>query len=154
MLGTREYGSGAFGGKWLTITMPELADFADQRFLDNHCFDYGGLDEIDGDSLLRIEFLPASGVHDPDIAGTLFLDPRSYQIRLALMSVVNPNKQMRATTGGQAIRAVFKEVIPGVSVLDVISSLVFARDDPKVPLTEPATETQRTLSVHFLRGKP
>ena len=26
----------------ITVTMPELADFADQRFLENHCFDFGG----------------------------------------------------------------------------------------------------------------
>jgi hypothetical protein len=134
--------------------MPELADFADQAFLNNHCFDYGGVDQIEGDSLLRIEFMPAPIVHDPDVAGTLFLDPRTYQIRLALMSVVNPNKQMRKMTGGQSIRAEFKEVIPGVPVLHTVSSLVFPKEDPKAPLTEPSTETQRTLSVKFLRGKP
>jgi hypothetical protein len=71
-----------------------------------------------------------------------------------MMSVVNPNKRMREVTGGQAIRAVFREVIPGVPVLDLVSSLVFAPEDPKAPPVEPSTETQRTLSVRFLKGKP
>src|ERR1041385_4979855 len=39
MLGTRVYGPGVFEGKWTTITVPELADFADAAFLNNHCFD-------------------------------------------------------------------------------------------------------------------
>jgi len=48
----------------------------------------------------------------------------------------------------------FKEVVPGVPILDVVSSVVYPRDDPKAAPQEPATETQRTLSVRFLRGRP
>jgi carboxypeptidase family protein len=154
MLGTREYGPGVFGGKWLTITMPDLADFADQNFLNNHCFDFGGVEQVEGDSLLRIEFIPAPTVREPDVDGSLFLDPHTYQIRFALMNVVNPNKQMRQTTGGQSIRAKFSEIMPGVPVLDVVTSFVFAPDDPKAPSREPSTETQRTLGVKFLKGQP
>jgi hypothetical protein len=154
MIGAREYASGAFAGKWLTITIPELSDFADPHFLDNHCFDFGGLDLVDGDSVLRMEFTPAPVVHDPDVAGTLFLDPKTFQLRYAQLVVVNLNKQMRQQIGGQAIRATYSEALPGIPVLDVISSMVYAKDDPKGPPLEPSTETQRTLSVKFLRGKP
>jgi hypothetical protein len=154
LLGTREYGPGVFAGKWVTITMPELADFADEAFLGNHCFDYGGMDEIDGDSLLRVEFIPAPRVHDPDVAGTLFLDPHTYQLRLTLMSVVNLNAQMRKSSDGQSVRASFVEIVPGVSVPQEIASLVFVKSDPKGPPREPSAEVQRTLSVKFLKGRP
>jgi hypothetical protein len=154
MLGTREYPSGVFAGKWSTITMPELADFADERFLLNHCFDFSGIDAVDGDSLIRIDFTPAPVVHDPDVAGTIFLDRVNYQLRITDISVVNLTKRLRDQMGGQSIRARFHEVIPGVPVLNSVSSMVYPKDDPKHPPQEPATEDHRVLSVKFLRGRP
>lgn len=154
MLGTREYEGGVFGGRWVTVTLPELADFGDERFLVNHCFDFGGLDVVNGDTLLRVDFSPAPMVHTPDVSGTMFLDPKTYQLRLMLVSLVNLTKQIGEQIGGQTIRATFTEVVPGVPVVDVVSSVVFPREDPKKPPREPATEMQRTLRVRFLRGKP
>jgi hypothetical protein len=154
MLGTREYASGVFAGKWTTITMPELADFADERFLINHCFEFGGLDVVDGDSVIRVDFSPAPVVHDLDIAGTIFLDPVTYQLRVMDIAVVNLNRQLRNEMSGQSIRSHFREVIPGVPVLSAISSVVFPKEDPKRPGQEPSTEHHRILSVRFLRGKP
>jgi hypothetical protein len=154
LLGTREYASGVFGGVWTTITLPELSDFADENFLNYHCFDYGGVELVDGDTLLRVDFIPAPTVHDPDVAGAIFLDPKTYQIRSTFISLVNLTKQLRERIGGQSIRVTFKEVVPGVPILDVVSSMVYPRDDPKAPPQEPATETQRALAVRFLKGRP
>jgi hypothetical protein len=154
LLGTREYMGGIFGGTWTTVAIPELSDFADETFLNFHCFDYSGLEVVDGDSLLRVDFIPAPTVHDPDVAGAIFLDPKTYQIRVTFISLVNLTKKLRERIGGQSIRVTFKEVVPGVPILDVVSSVVFPRDDPKAPVQEPSTETQRTLRVRFLRGKP
>jgi Carboxypeptidase regulatory-like domain len=154
MLGTREYASGVFAGKWSTITLPELADFADERFLINHCFDFGGVDVVNGDSLIRIDFSPAPAVHDPDVAGTMFLDPKTYQLRITDITLVNLNRQLRGQISGQSVRANFREVIPGVPVLDAISSVVYPKEDAKAPAAEAATEHHRILSVRFLRGKP
>jgi hypothetical protein len=154
MLGTRDFEPGVFGGRWLTITMPELSDFADQRFLENHCFDFGGIDVVDGDTLLRVDFNPAPVVRTPDVGGTIYLDPKTYQLRLTHVSLVNLTKQLRSQISGQSIRVTFKEAIDGVPVIDVVSSVVFPRDDPKGPALEPSTENQRALAVRFLKGKP
>jgi len=154
MLGTRDIEPGVFGGKWLTITMPELADFADQRFLENHCFDFGGTDVVDGDTLLRVDFTPAPIVRTPDVGGTIFLDPKTYQLRVTLVSLVNLTRQLRSQISGQSIKITFKEAIDGVPVINVVSSVVFPRDDAKHPSLEPSTEDQRALAVRFLRGKP
>lgn len=154
LLGTREYTGGIFGGTWTTVAIPELSDFADETFLNFHCFDYSGVEVVNGDSLLRVDFIPAPSVHDPDVGGALFVDPKSYQIRSTFISLVNLTKKLREQIGGQSIRATFKEVVPGVPILDVVSSMVYPRDDPKAPTQEPATEMQRALSVRFLKGKP
>jgi hypothetical protein len=154
MLGTREYASGVFAGRWATITMPELADFADERFLINHCFDFSGIDAVDGDSLIRIDFAPAPAIHDPDVAGTIFLDRATYQLRVTDILLVNLTRQLRGQMSGQSIRAYFREVIPGVPVLHAISSVVYPKDDSKAPPAEPLTEHHRVLAVRFIRGRP
>jgi hypothetical protein len=154
LLGTREYAPGVFGGVWTTIAIPELSDFADETFLNFHCFDYSGLEAVEGDTLLRIDFVPAPTVHEPDVAGAIFLDPKTYQIRMTFVSLVNLTKKLRERIGGQSIRVTFKEVVPGVPILDVVSSMVYPREDPKGPPQEPATETQRALAVRFLKGRP
>jgi len=41
-----------------------------------------------------------------------------------------------------------------VPVIDVVSSVVFPRDNGKGPALEPSTEDQRALVIRFLRGKP
>jgi hypothetical protein len=154
MLGTREIESGAFGGKWYTVTMPELADFADQRFLENHCFDFGGEDVFSGDTLLRMDFVPAPVVHTPDVGGSIFLDPKTYQIRMMQLSLVNLTKQLRSQISGQSIIAKFKEPFAGVPVIDHVQSMVIPRGDAKGLASEPATEDQRALHVRFLKGRP
>ena len=153
MLGTRVYGPGVFEGKWTTITVPELADFADGSFLDNHCFDYAGLDVIEGDTLLRIDFQPAPSVRTTDIAGSLFLDRTTYQLRWTVTAVTNLSTEMRKQTVFHEIRVAFREILPGVPVADVITSIVFPKDDGKGP-SEPSTETHRTLTVRFLGARP
>jgi hypothetical protein len=154
MIGTREYADGVFAGKWSTLRLPELADFADDPFLLNHCFDYGGVEVVNGDTLLRIDFVPAPAIRSPDVAGSIFLDRKTFQLRATELTLVNLTKRMRETLSAQAIRADFKEVVPGVPVVDRVSSVVFPRDDPKAPAVEPATETHRTLAIRFVRGRP
>jgi hypothetical protein len=154
MLGTREYEGGVFGGKWTTLNVPELSDFADDVFLNNHCFDYGGTQFVDGDTLLRIDFTPAPAIHDPDVGGAIYLDPKTYQIRVADFALVNLTKRLRELIAGQSVHATFKEVLPGVPLPNVVSSFVFPRDDGQPPGKEPATETQRTLAIRFVKVKP
>lgn len=154
VMGMREIDGGVFGGRWYTVVMPELADFADERFLTYHCFDYGGTDVVEGDTLIRIDFVPAPSVHDPDVAGAVFLDRTSYQLRRMELNLVNLSKPLRSRIDGQSIRAEFRDVLPGVPMLHHVSSFVIPKGDPKKQALEPSTEVQRVLSVRFLRGRP
>ncbi|HEY4130446.1 MAG TPA: carboxypeptidase-like regulatory domain-containing protein [Gemmatimonadaceae bacterium] len=154
MLGTREYEDGVFSGKWTTLTLPELPDFADRPFLENHCFDYSGIEVVNGDSLFRIDFQPLPSIHTPDIAGFIMLDRKTYQLRSTLVSLVNLTKAMRKQIDGQSVQVDFKEIVPGVPIVDHLSSIIYPIEKRDGPQTEPATENQRTLRVQFLRGKP
>jgi hypothetical protein len=154
MLSTRTYEDGFLAGKWTTLTLPELPDYADQTFLENHCFDYSGIEVVDGDSLFRIDFQPLPSIHAPDVAGTIMLDRKTYQLRSTLVSLVNLTKDLQKQIGGQSVEAVFREVAPGVPVVDHVSSVIYPIDKGDGHTPEPATESQRTLRVQFRKGKP
>ena len=110
----------------------------------------GAWSVVDGDSLIRIDFTPAPVVHDPDVAGTIFLDPTSYQLRITDLSLVNLTRQLRGQMSGQSIRAHFQEVIPGVPVLNAVSSVVYPKDDRR----RAAAGTGDGAPAHSLRSVP
>jgi hypothetical protein len=98
--------------------------------------------------------MPASFIRSPDVGGTIFLDAKTFQIRMADLSLVNLTKRLREQIGAHSIRVEFKEILPGVPIPDAVTSVVLPAEDPKFPGQEPATERQLTLSVRFLKGKP
>ena len=63
-----------------------------RTFIMHHCFDFGGSEVVDGDTLIRIDFVPAPSVHDPDVAGAVFLDRTSFQLRRMQVNLVNLTK--------------------------------------------------------------
>jgi hypothetical protein len=145
---------GRIGGRWITMIVPELADFADDVFLVNHCFEFAGAVIVDAASLLRIDFVPARSVRTPDVAGSLFLDPTSFQIRRTVMRLVNPTRQVNDLVESQEVQTIFGEVVPGVPITAQMSSLVIPSEAVRVIIPEPSLETQNVIRVRFLRGKP
>lgn len=67
------------------MRIPTLSHFADSVFLTNHRFHNGGAEEVDGVELLRIDFVAASRIRDPDVDGSMYLDPATFQIRRAFL---------------------------------------------------------------------
>ncbi len=57
------------------VHLPVLADFADTAFQRSHCFTLRGLTQVDGVSLIRLDFRPIRGLRQSDIEGSAFLDP-------------------------------------------------------------------------------
>jgi len=154
VMGSQTNPPGRFGGQWITMIIPDLGDIADDDFLRNHCFDYAGMDVVDGDSILRVDFVPAPGVRTPDIAGSLYLDRSSYQIRRSSMSLVNLTPELKRLVSAQQVETTFKEILPGVPILHEVSSTVSPSDYMKVIIPEPSLEYQRLIGVRFLSGKP
>jgi hypothetical protein len=145
---------GKIGGRWITMVLPELGDFADDEFLHNHCFDYAGLDSLDGYRLVRIDFVPARTIRTPDISGSLFLDPATFQIRRTSMKLVNPPDQVKELISGQVVETSFTEIVPGVPIFAQTSSTVTPSERVKVIIPEPSLEYQRLINVRFLKGRP
>jgi hypothetical protein len=138
----------------VTLRIPTLSNFADTIFIANHCFYSAGLESVDGRELYRIDFTAASRIREPDVEGSLYLDPTTFQIRRTFLrlsktpSVIPDIIETEATT-------VFAELLPSVPIIAAISSMnrlkpVSNRANPPVA----TTEEQRLIAVQFTGRRP
>jgi hypothetical protein len=138
----------------LMMNIPTLVNFADKAFLENHCFYNGGLENVDGVELLRVDFIASARIKDPDVDGSMYLDPVSFQIQ---RSVLRLSKIPAGIAGLAETEAVtrFGEVLPSIPVIADISSVNRFQTTGNNPLTEAsANERQRLLKVQFVKGIP
>lgn len=152
---TRETRSSRFFTRGsLLFNLPTLASFADDAFLANHCFYNGGLETVDGTELLRVDFVTASRIREPDVDGSMYLDPVNFQIRRALLRLSKVPAGVRGLAGLQAT-TLFGEILPSVPVIAAVSSV--NQFDTKGRPTDGAVrafEDQRLIAVTFLKGRP
>jgi hypothetical protein len=138
----------------MMMNIPTLVNFADNVFLENHCFQNGGVEAVDGVDLLRVDFMVASRIKDPDVNGSMYLDPVTFQIR---RSVLRLSKIPAGLTGLAETEAVttFSEVLPSISVIGDIASVNRFERNPNRPLNDAsANERQRLIRVQFVNGTP
>jgi hypothetical protein len=106
-------------GAW-GIMLPELADIADTAFTNNHCFRYAGRARVRGDSVILVEFVPVPWLDkELDLNGTLYLSVDGYQMlgSFTRLNHIRPDWK-RNGLEEYYVDAAFKEVVPGVPVLD------------------------------------
>ena len=109
-------GTGAYAGSWM-IHMPELPDFADTAFANNHCFHYAGQTRFETDSVIAVEFEPVPWLDkEVDIKGTIYLRFDNYQL-VALVARTNRMPSDSRHIADYTHRTRFKEVVPGIPVM-------------------------------------
>jgi hypothetical protein len=136
------------------FNIPALIHFADPSFLANHCFFYGGRDTADGSAALRIDFLAASRIKVPDVDGSMYIDPVTYQIRRSVLRLTRVPPETPEIVSVSVVTE-FRTIVPSISIVSSISSVNrLAADSTRPVLPMAAYETQRLLGVTFLKTKP
>jgi hypothetical protein len=109
-------GTGSYAGSWL-IHMPELPDFADTAFTNNHCFHYAGQTRFETDSVIAVDFDPVPWLDkEVDIKGTIYLRVDGYQL-VALVARTNRMPADSRHIADYTHQTRFKEVVPGIPVM-------------------------------------
>ena len=108
-------GVSALGVRY-AVMIPMLAVFADGKFVKHHCFHDAGEATVDGQTFRRVDFKAAEDIRDPDIDGTMYLDPATYVIR---RSVISLSKKSRYTSSYDSVvvETTFDELVSGVPVI-------------------------------------
>lgn len=146
--------SGTEGKGTLRFNIPTLADLADSSFVANHCFNAAGMERVaelgDGE-LLRIDFLAAKRIADPDVHGTIYLDPASFQIRRTVLRL----SRMPSFGGLRAMEVTsdFDELFPSVPIIGRIDAEM-RYDGPGRRGLVSVVSRQQTIGHSFVRERP
>jgi hypothetical protein len=137
------------------VNVPTIAVFAQEEFLRTHCFWLANNGD-DSSGALRIEYHPADRLSDPDLEGTIYLDPKTFTIRRSLLRI---SKLARYTTqyDSVAVDTYFTELYPGVPIVTAIDGFDhFAHPtESREGKTRLAfLERQRVISIDFSHGPP
>ena len=140
------------------VILPPLSDLADSVFQAHHCFSFTGRVEQDGNEVVRFHFRPPDALATPDLEGDVDIDPRTYQIRRASVSVTHPDKAqdgMRSATS----TITFTELLPNIVVQQRVESVQVLAERKVQPggalkhITR-YVEDQTLADYHFLRPLP
>jgi hypothetical protein len=138
------------------MIVPQLVDFADEVFTDNHCFKYAGVSKVDGVRRVQIDFQPIKTLREPDVRGSMFLDTASYQLVRSDFVMERPS-YLRPTEEVWEIRVStwFREVLPALPVVDRICTRTTTHYTAQSGGPRGAAiETQRLIDLRFEREPP
>jgi hypothetical protein len=137
----------------VTMRIPSLANFADSVFIANHCFYNGGLETIDGTTLVRVDFIAAAALKEPDVDGAMFLDPASFQIRRSLLRLSKPPRAVPDIVATEAT-TIFSELFPSVPVIATVTSVNYLNPRRGRRAATQTREDQQLIAVAFTGRKP
>ena len=134
---------------------PELPDFADTAFINNHCFRYAGQTRFADDSVIALDFEPVPRLaRVPDLAGTLYLRVDGYQL-VGQESHVVPMRGAVSNLSAYTHRTVFKEIAPGVPVASELELMnVFKNGRPSFVQTTRLIDIKWTEPVKTDTTRP
>jgi len=146
-----ERGWGAWGSpdNVLVIGSAELDDLANPDFIAGHCFHLAGRDTIGGETLIRLDFEPATRISSADMAGAAYLDTATYALRYTTTWLTKPDRSELTGVRAVTFRTRFREIARGVPLQDSLVAVTTYR------FGRPANiQTQRTVDVRFRRQPP
>ncbi|OLC09258.1 MAG: hypothetical protein AUH41_05770 [Gemmatimonadetes bacterium 13_1_40CM_66_11] len=133
----------------LVIRSAELEDLGNSEFVANHCFHLAGRDTIGGETLVRLDFEPATRIGSADMAGAAYLDSSTYELRYTTTSLTRPERSALLNVRAVSFRTRFRTIARNVSLQDSLSASTMYRFGQA-----PRIQTQRTVEVRFLRRAP
>ena len=133
------------------LNIPGLVQLADSGFHNAHCFTYGGVEKIKRRSYIRVDFAPDRLIDTPDIEGSVYLDPDSYQISRIVMSLTHPERLDRKISELK-VTSSFREIVSSIAILDSVEGVTTFEVPRGRPMVR--TERQKTVDVVFTRTAP
>ncbi len=133
----------------LVIRSAELDDLGNADFIASHCFHLAGRDTIGGETLVRIDFEPATRVRSADMAGAAYLDSITYALRYTTTWLTKPERSQLTNVQSVTFRTRFRDIARGVPLQDSLTAVTTYRFDKPTNI-----QSQRTVEVRFRRQPP
>jgi hypothetical protein len=137
----------------LVMRIPSISDLADDVFVDNHCFHVAGLEEKEGQRLLRLDIIAAERLRSVDANVVVWLDPHDYQLRHATFTLTKSPPEV----AGQLVatsKVRYFELIPFVPVMDLMVAENILRRGRVQPETRTFVERQTIQALTYRGARP
>jgi hypothetical protein len=132
--------------------IPGLIDFADRDFLGAHCFHLRGTEVVEEEALVRVDIVAAERIKDPDVNGSIYLDPGSFQVVRTVLRLSKITRDIGFLEDFE-VTTMFREVMPSIPVIWRVSSV--QKIDPRTRMAiDAAWETINFMGYQFLKRKP
>jgi len=141
-------------GEAYKVNFPILADLADSLFQATHCFYLAGFDTLAGGGpWIRMDFRVSESIQDPDVDGSIYLDPATYHARGARITVTRVSRAVRGVRSFTAV-VVFRELLANLFVVDRMIANTALNAGTARSAVISRQERKRLLDVAFLRARP
>jgi len=143
-----------------SLQIPTLLDFADAKFIANHCFTLRGLETLpveaggDGVAFIRVDFTAASKLKNPDVDGSVFLDSADYSLRRAevRLSKLPENLQEIASV---RVTSTFQDYVPGMPIIGLVQAITEMKEVKGKPYRFVSrNEQQIVANLVFSKQRP
>ncbi len=139
-------------GKEYSMSLPTILDLADDQFVRNHCFAYGGASDHDGETWMRLDVRAADKIRSPDVHGSFYLDSATSELRRMDLTMSRPDRLPKALQGVRGVDVVtsFISIASGLSVIDKVCGLNFPRRVGNSAVRAIPAELQQLLAYQFV----
>ncbi len=139
-------------GKEYSMSLPTILDLADDQFVRNHCFAYGGASDREGETWLRLDVRAADKIRSPDVHGSFYLDSATSELRRMDLTMSRPDRLPKALQGVSGVDVVtsFVNLASGLSVIDKVCGLNFPRRVGISAIRTIPAELQQLLAYQFV----
>ncbi len=140
-----------------TMTIPTILELADDAFVRNHCFGFGGAVQERGETWFRINMRAADRLRSPDVHGAFYLDSATSQLRRMELDLSRPDRLPSALRQVSNVTVVtsFVDIAAGIAVIESVCAANAQRDRsggrrlPPVPV-----ELQQLIGYRFKSAPP
>lgn len=134
------------------FSIPTLGELATPEFVQYHCWYFVGAQQVDTTTLLRVDLVAFDSLTTPDVNGSIYLAPESFQIRRTVLRL-SRRFDRKKDMADMEVTTDFREVLPSIPVVWRLLSVQTMDSDPKIRIAE-TIEEQTRRSFRFLGRKP
>ena len=133
------------------MRIPTLVDLADPAFVENHRFEFKGVEAVGDFRAYRLDFTPSKDIKGTDVEGSLFIDSASYLVRKAIFRLTNPQK-LKPPVLGLEVTTTYREIFNGLTLFEEIHSEQFLNLNVRFKASQ--LQDQKLTAIKFYGRTP
>lgn len=133
------------------MLVPSILDLVDDAFARAHCFAFGGREQRNDETWLRLDVRASDRLREPDVHGSFWLDSATSQLRSMRLELSRPDRLPRTLGGVTSVTVTtrFLEIAPGLAIIESMCGITRPRTGRRSSPVPLQGELQQLASYRF-----